>query len=292
MDYKNYLKTYTSYSQKNEKLIKEELQKAKNSRLRFEAAFQKTSKILYQTSNELRDEIKRLGLIEITYDSFKKEKSKYNSEDAIKMMLEPEGYIPTLYNVKAEQLELEVTYKVFIELLSNYHISEDTITYFYNKKELIELLYDTKKIESYYHNIPELLNAKDNLLAYSEKVTALAYEKENDLLSPEDKLWKSRIDSFTTDEKIILMHLFFQTRSQIKQPEFLKFIMITGGFFDSSIFNKDYKNSKLYKNLSEGPNYFKSEAKRELLTSLKIKLTPFKMIVFQNKLDIELISAN
>ncbi|MUH37078.1 hypothetical protein D9O36_14595 [Zobellia amurskyensis] len=135
-------------------------------------------------------------------------------------------------------------------------------------------------------------NAKENFIANSRKTVASTNEDEIGLLLPKDKLWKSQIDNFTTDEKIILMHLFYQNRAQIKQPEFLKFIMITGGFFDSQIFNKDYKNSKLYRNLSEGPKYFKSKAKRDILTSLKHKIAPFKMIVIQHKLDLELISAN
>ncbi|MUH37079.1 hypothetical protein D9O36_14600 [Zobellia amurskyensis] len=150
MGYKNYLKIYTSYSQKNEKIIRHELQKAKNSRLRFTAAFEQTSKVLYKISNELRDEIKRLGLIEITFDSFQEEKSKYLPEEAIKIMLEPMGYIPTFYNTKAEQRELEVPYDNFVELLAKYHVSEDSLSYFYYKKELIESLYETQKIEFFF----------------------------------------------------------------------------------------------------------------------------------------------
>jgi hypothetical protein len=284
--YKIYLKTCTKFYETSEESIKKELQKGLDSSLAFDAIFDDISKNLYCSKNELRSVLERYKLLEAS-NNFNTWENRYTSEKSIELVVKNELY--SFFQNKAHENELKIDFREFLELFGKYNTAEDTIYYFYDNKADIKAIYEAQKVASFNLNPTEILKAKTNWQSNISKNSELPCNDIPEMCSTEEIFWKSKIEGFTIDEKIVLLYLYYQQRERVKQPEFLKLIMIVGGIFDITIFQNDYRNGKLYKNLSNGPDYFKIERKRELLISLKKKLIPFKMAVIQTKLDSEMI---
>ncbi|MFD0836016.1 hypothetical protein ACFQ0I_09590 [Mariniflexile aquimaris] len=90
---------------------------------------------------------------------------------------------------------------------------------------------------------------------------------------------KSNLESFEDDEKLLLLHIMYKHREELKIPEFLRLHIITNGVFDHYIFrNKDYNNKAFYKKVEAGINYAKT-FNLDFVVKLKNKLSSFNLIV-------------
>lgn len=274
MDYKKvYNNTYNSSRTKWKNFIKTQLQKGRDDGYSFETIFEEVSNTLYQTKNEHKRTIKDYSFKEVI-NEFDAWREKYTQLKRIEHIINNELY--TLYHDQTKRENLDINFSQFLMLIAKYRAAVDTIVNYYERKVYTEITFEANMLEAF--TLEPHKNKWEDSKEYT-KFQAKLYGKTLDKSTKgewQDSIWKDKIALFTNDEKILLLTLYYEKREKIKRPEFLKLIMITGGLNDSSIFEDDYRNKKLYKQFSEGIGYLNFD-KTEFLKNLIKKVRPFNM---------------
>lgn len=92
---------------------------------------------------------------------------------------------------------------------------------------------------------------------------------------------KFNLSKFSSDEKIFLLHVCYNSKKKLPQTEFVKLMLITSGITDISIFHTNSPgNNTLYRKFNEGIEYPKGTNKREFITNIIQKIEYFNLKSF------------
>ncbi|WMI70253.1 hypothetical protein [Mangrovimonas sp. YM274] len=295
-----YLKTYNYFYTKANNIVKrklvEEFQEAKkksknyntlhNNILNWINSYRKES-----FSNEFETKYKEPFLI------FKNRGEFYesdNPEDLIKWVLE--GEMENCYDNN------RYPYKKFVADLALSQSLEDISRHFQNYRLYYQLVYRSGMYEYFYLKDFERI-LPESSVEYKTMRNSLYSERAKEELNLPDTLPKSiekytpkelediskvnsKLKLFNNDEKLLLLNILKTHGGDMSTAEFIRICLITNGLFDYKIFTGvDYKNTAIYRKVSEGVSYSEKIYNEEFLNELKFKLEGMNVPIISQELN-------
>tara|TARA_R110000765_G_scaffold2912_1_gene9070 strand:- start:28723 stop:29586 length:864 start_codon:yes stop_codon:yes gene_type:complete len=274
MDYhKTYTKLYEEHCQTFEALAIKEIRKCKKNEFSYSTTKDEVNNILRNLLLEGEAELKKNKLQEARFN-FYKMTTLHNPNSALDNTINISLFKYFSENIKSSSL----TFPQSLNILSKYWAVDYIKTQLHDSKIFNEsIFYDTNLKDFNLRTKPDPIK---NLREYQNNQKSKYKLEQKFDLTNEDEIeiikWKEKISNFNNDEKLILISIYINIKSTVQTPEILKLIMITGGVFDLTILQPNYKNKKFYKIATNGFDYYKSN-QRETIRDLILKLTPFKM---------------
>lgn len=296
----DYLKTYNSYYDKEEKKIEEEIRgiliKSSDNQRNFTLVLNKINNDYLLVQKKLNLELLNSNNKE-SYDYFITRYDLYQGDNVDNLILINECF--EAFENSNKHIETPIPYDEFIKEVAIYESTVKTRYRFNNYKNLYELMYNLKDFKNF--SLKEVekgyrsCGLYDRLFkkCYPDYVPDLGYidasinvvEDSNNLTDKEKDL-NYRINIFSEDEKLLLMYIYFN-KPKIPKTELLKASRLAQ-IDDTSLFNKDTSNNTTYNKFVKGLDYYDNvKTKRDLIDALIDNIKGFGLNKITEYLRIE-----
>ncbi|WP_426091945.1 hypothetical protein [Flavobacterium sp. DSR3-2] len=228
---------------------------------------------------------KSLSLLEVTY---KKSLSCY-SENAIELTLKNDVF-PEYLKLNEDELPPNYSFQSFVFDLASLHALKEISRLFNYHSKLFEKMFELNDFTDF------VITTYGNLALEDTPTFKKLYPQENQIQSAETILFnlnneskietKNKMDKakeillfniskFSEDEKIFLLHAYYNSPIKISLPEYSKLMLITNNITDLSIFTLGSNNNRFYDKIYKGVDYYGVSEKRVFINAIIIKLEPF-----------------
>lgn len=279
MEYHNaYKELYKKQFSIKEEFINDLIAKYQNKHFKFETIRDKIQNEFSSLYHTAKNQISVLNLEPILY-SFYDTTELYIDEYALEASINYD-----VFKTFNELNSSKIDFTAFLELMADYWVCE-----FLKFKIYDEAWFNANSIKRKLKKLKKdpLADLKAFYFPQRNKHSNDLKNSQTKLDSMEDFQWKNRINSFTFEEKTLLLSILFNFSQKIQRPEFIKINMITGGLYDLKVLEGDYSKEPIYTQILNGVNAIYSN-KREFLEVLIQKIRPFKLKVISTHLVTQL----
>ena len=277
MEYKRYYeyfynKTYVI----GERKIKETLIKSKAKSL----VFYLNSNIILETQNILISKKSNIRL----FDSLNEldtifVNSIYDyTENKEELTLKNNVY-PAYLKIKNFQLPSNYSFNKFLSDFGTLKGLIDVVKKFQENSNQYQKMYEQNDLRDFKIIEQENIVIKDSQLLQQDSTVlnegTKNDSKKNTELEKEIETLKFNISKLTEDEKVFLLHVYYNSTIKIPLTEYAKLMIIINNLDDFSIFTLGSTNNRFYDKLNKGINYYSTIPQRNFINSVMQKLEPF-----------------
>ena len=293
----DYLKTYNYFYNKTKRIASDKILLTLKLGREDERNFYKIDKEICETIRLLIDDIYIKRIIKnhsIAYEQFKSRELEFSGKNIVFKILN--NHVLKAYNKDKVASDFYSNYNELIVDLAKEESLSDALQSFKYSKKLYALMYKRndfvgfelkiydigfentdiyRKLNSENESKSDLNNLKNNPVILNDKTLTA---KEIDL--------NYRISIFSEDEKLLLMHIYFN-KPKIPKTELLKASRLAQ-IDDTSLFNKDTSNNTTYNKFVKGLDYYDNvKTKRDLIDALIDNIKGFGLNKITEYLKIE-----
>ena len=220
-----------------------------------------------ETYNEVRSKLEEWRSQQFETSTLQAEIETYNYFTSRNKVTFPEFLFPGVLERKTKKLFLEkhteAEYFVFIEELAENKAYQDVIDIVNNYDKYFDLVYRDKWEPINFSRYDQNYESADYFLILHKKIwpqSERTVGKTKKDYSQEMAQTKQRLKSFTEEEKVFLIKLFFDSilssRKGMDKTELMKFALVTAGIKDVSIFYKQADYVQSYTLLKKSYDHF------------------------------------